>query len=331
MLRWLLRIFGGLLLLMLIAVVGVWLWKPWVPPLQMAEPGETGRRVDAGPVLGNYFPGPKGTKRPGVLVLGGSEGGLGNGMMRAAKVLQQSGFTVLQLSYYRGPGQPEELELVPLETMYAGLDWLRKQPEVDAERVGIVGASKGAEAALLVATRRPDIRAVAVGVPSSVVWTGIRWSTGGAGGQSSWSFEGKPLPALPYGPFDWEVGVLSVYLGGLKKLAEHPETIIPVEKTDAAVLLICGERDTLWPSCPMARQVQERAKEKGGPKVELLAYADAGHAAFGVPIARDHPNFERLGGLGGTAEGNAQAREESWPALIDFLRGQLTSTLFKTK
>ena len=51
------------------------------------------------------------------------------------------------------PGKPAKLKNIPLEDFARGLDWLKKQPGVDASRLGIVGYSKGAEAGLLVATR----------------------------------------------------------------------------------------------------------------------------------------------------------------------------------
>jgi pimeloyl-ACP methyl ester carboxylesterase len=42
----------------------------------------------------------------------------------------------------------------------AGLDWLHLQPEVDANRLALMGHSVGAGASLLCATRRNDLRAV---------------------------------------------------------------------------------------------------------------------------------------------------------------------------
>lgn len=311
-----------------IVVVGggaFWLWRPWVPKMVMSDPAPTGRRINDGGLLANYFPGVGAGRRPAILLLGGSEGGLGTASTRIARALQQQGFSVLHISYFRGPGQARTLENVPLETFDRGLDWLRRQPDVDATRLGIVGASKGAEAALIVATRQPGLKAIVAGMPSSVVWNGIdwEWTLFGAGDEPSWSANGKPLPALAYGKFVPEEYAKSVYENGLKLLPRHPETIIPVERARAAILLVCGEKDQLWPSCTMSRQVVARAKARGGPPVELLAYKDAGHGVFGLPAARNDPRYAGLGILGGSMAGNAEARADGWPRTLAFLKQRL--------
>jgi dienelactone hydrolase len=140
-------------------VAAIWALNPFAPEVVVADPSPEGRRVTENGLLANYYP-PQGEgKHPGVLMLGGSEGGLGPGVGRMAKALQAKGFAVLHVSYFAAPGQPAKLELVPLETFDRALDWLKAQAEVDAGRLAVVGGSKGAEAALIVATRHPDLRA----------------------------------------------------------------------------------------------------------------------------------------------------------------------------
>ncbi|HAJ47796.1 MAG TPA: acyl-CoA thioester hydrolase [Alphaproteobacteria bacterium] len=321
--RWVIRIVVGLLVIGGLGLGALWVLKPWVPEIQMAEPGETGRRIAEQGLLANYFPAEGSGPHPAIILLGGSEGGLARAAVRTARELQKAGFSVLHVSYFRGAGQPYSLEEVPLETFDRARDWLKAQALVDANRIGMVGISKGAEAALLYASRNSDIRAVVAGVPSNVVWVGINWDYGGAGFRSSWAQGGKALPHLPFGTYDWNEGVVSGYRNGLKALDQHQDAIIPVEKIAGPLLLICGEADRLWPSCDMARLAEARAKEKGAPAVTVLAYADAGHAAFGVPLEADHPNFKALGSIGGSPEGNNAAREDSWPKTLAFLREHL--------
>jgi dienelactone hydrolase len=313
-----------ILLFFAITIVGLLIWQPLAPPVQVAEPGATGLRIDEADIFANYYPSPNGNKGATILVLGGSEGGLGLSTKRTALVLQSEGFSVLQLAYHRAPHQPKNLELVPIEAFERALDWLKLQSNVDPEKIGVFGISKGAEAALLVSTIRPnDIKAVAAGAPSSVMWTGVNWSYGGASFKPSWSYGDEALPALRTGQYDHSLGILSLYVNGLKNLEAYPDTIISVERTSAPILLVCGEADTLWPSCPMSRQIQNRAEAKGGPLVNILAYENAGHSSVGTPIARGEIRYEKLGSLGGTAEGNAYARSDSWPKLVDFFRENL--------
>jgi uncharacterized protein len=282
-----------------------------VPPVQVAEPGKTGRRVTDDGLLANYYP--AGPKSPGALVLGGSEGGLAGGGSRIAELLQADGFSALHLSYFRAPGQNPKLEMIPVEYFAKALQWMGRQPEVDGTRLAIIGVSRGAEAALLVATRRPELKAVVAAVPSSVIWAGVSWEDM-TFPQHAWSEAGKPLPSMPNN---------ENFTAALDKLAERPGVIIPVERIAGRVLLVCGEADTLWPGCPMARQVEARARNHKRPPVTVLAYANAGHLAFGPPLADNDPRVKSLAAMGGTPEGNNAARADGWEKTKQFLRQQL--------
>jgi dienelactone hydrolase len=99
--------------------------------------------------------------------------------------------------------------------------------------------------------------------------------------------------------------------------------VIPVERIDAPVLLVCGENDRLWPSCTMARAVSARREAQGLSATTLLAYAEAGHLGFGEPVPADHEARESLAMLGGTVEGNAAARADAWPKTLQFLNKSL--------
>jgi len=325
-------LFYTVLVVIGLAVAGVgaiWALNPFAPEVVVADPSPEGRRVTENGLLANYYP-PQGEgKHPGVLMLGGSEGGLGPGVGRMAKALQAKGLAVLHVSYFAAPGQPAKLELVPLETFDRALDWLKAQAEVDAGRLAIVGGSKGAEAALIVATRHPDLRAVVAAMPSSVAWQGIDWNImnmifNPPGG--SWSLEGKPIPFLPYAqPKQYGGPVADIYAASLAELSKHQDAIIPVEKTRAPVLLICGKMDTLWPACPMADQVKARAEANGGPPVTILAYDNAGHAVMGLPVEKSNKNYDRLDSLGGTDDGNNAARADGWPKILVHLEMALAA------
>lgn len=294
-----------------------------LPKIEVIEPGPSGERIHQGEIFGNYFPPLAATSapRPAVLLLGGSEGGLGGGAHHMALALQEEGFAVFHLAYFGAPGQSHALEGIPLELFDKGLDWLKGQPGVDPSRIAVMGASKGAEAALLVASRRPDISAVVAGMPSSVVWNGVNWASGGQSRRSSWTAGGKDVATMPFGAWDQADGIISVYrtIEDPARAADATRAAIPVERARARVLLVCGEAETMWPACPMARQIAARSKARSGPQVRVLAYRDAGHFVFGPPIAREHRFYPRLGAYGGSVSGNAAARADSWPQVVAFL------------
>jgi dienelactone hydrolase len=301
-----------------------------LPEIEVLDPGTAGKRVDEDGLFGNYFPAPGIPSAPrsnsgrhaAVLLLGGSEGGLGSGAQHMALALQKEGFAVFHLAYFGAPGQTDALERIPLEQFDKGLDWLKQQPDVDPARIVVMGASKGAEAALLLASRRPDLRAAVAGMPTSVAWKGVNWSKGGQSPHASWTTSGREVVTMPFAEWNQAEGIISVYrtVEDPAQQAAVESAAIPVERARAAILLVCGEAETMWPACPMARQVKARSQARSGPKVTVLAYPDAGHFVFGPPIARQHAFYPRLGAYGGSVQGNAAARSDSWPKVVAFLK-----------
>lgn len=292
---------------------------PSPPPIQIVDPAPGGLRIVERGIFANYFPGKGAGPRPGILLLAGSEGGLPP--EHIASALQQEGFAVLQLCYFGCPGLPDKLVRVPLETFADGLEWLRHRPDIDPVRLAILSGSKGSEAGLLAASRDSGLKAVVATQPSSVAWPGIAYSPDI---QPGWIEQGKPIPYLPYANISIaEKGLFARYNEALPDLPAHPEAVIPVERIGAPILLVCGEADSLWPSCPMADQIAARLRQAGKPAPQILRYPDAGHEVFGLPIAETDPHYAHLGSLGGTPAGIAAAHADAWPKVLAFLKEHL--------
>jgi dienelactone hydrolase len=292
---------------------------PPSPPV-VADPALGGARVARNGVFADLYRSSLPSPRPAILLLGGSEGGLNPGVQWEARSLAAEGFHVLYLGYFGCPGTPSHLVGVPLETFDRGLSLLRAEPAVDPTRLAIVGASKGAEAALLVAARHPDVRAVVVGMPSSVAWPGI--NPGAATMEAIWTLSGVAVPFLPYAVDSYaESGIFGMYNDALPNKEQHPDAIIPAERIAAPMLLVCGAADTLWPACAMAGQIADRLRACGRPAPMSLPYENAGHGVFGPPV--EPPYHPLLAAYGGTPEANAVARSDSWPKAIAFLKSAL--------
>jgi len=274
-------------------------------------------------LVGTWFPPASGKRGPVLLVLGGSEGGE-QGSKRIGAAFAAQGYGVLSLAWFKAPGLPEQLQEVPLEYFGKALDWLKTQPLADPGRVGLYGISKGGEAALLLASRRPEIKAVVAAVPSSVVWQGINFADY-TSVKSSFSLGGKPVAYLPYDMTQPFVSVLDLYQRSLKTIAAHPDAVIPVERIAGPVLLLSAKSDTLWPSSEMADQVMARLDAKGFRHAhEHIAYPDAGHGAT-VPTLAVSPANAGVHNMGGTETGNAFARSDAWARMMTFYRKALGS------
>ena len=90
----------------------------------------------------HFFRCPSPTARPAIMVLGGSEGGI-QWAADTSELLARHGFVTLAVPYFKMPELPSQLEEIPLEYFVTALRWLQAHPAVDAQRIGIVGASKG--------------------------------------------------------------------------------------------------------------------------------------------------------------------------------------------
>lgn len=289
-------------------------------PAAGAPPSPT-EQVRTANLVADYFAAdPATASRGAVIVLGGSEGGLG-GSRNLARRLAADGFNAIAVSYFGEAGQSPRLNEIPIEPVGAAVVWLKARPEA-AGPVAIVGVSKGAELALVAASRDPRIKAVAVGVPSHLVWQGID-QTGGATG-SSWTVGGQPLPHTPYDFSRGFISIFALYAGAVD--AAPAEAEIPVERIAGPVLMISGQADTLWPSADMAAKIERRLEAHGFAfPVVNIAYPEAGHAVFGPPIRDPNaPALQAILSVGGTIPALVAARADGWPRVLAFLREALS-------
>jgi len=304
-------------------------------------PGVSVTEVRSTDVVGVFAVADRGGRRPGVLVLGGSEGGLFTARA-LAPLLASHGFAALGVGYFRGAEQglaplPANLELIPVETIERARRWLAAQPSVDANRIAIVGVSKGAELALFAAATYDWVGAVAAFAPSHVVWEGIPpidRPSGPAG--SSWTIAGRPIPFVRWSYAAEARGsearkatrrsrLTEAHLESLAEFAGDVEpATIPLERSRAALLLVAGIDDGMWPSAYSIERIQARlARRKDGRPVKIVRLS-TGHQVLGTgwtPTTTFNKETGRL--QGGNAQLDARAQAEAWPQLLEFLKSQL--------
>jgi dienelactone hydrolase len=237
---------------------------------------------------------PRGSRRPvAVLSLGGSEGGYGNDRVEA--LLASHGYPVLQLAYFGEQGLPGELSEIPLEYFVRALERLRSR---GAERIVVVGISRGAELALILGARFPElVDGVVAYAPSSVV-------NPAQDGGPAWTFRGLPLPTVPCS----EYGSTSPTNG---------EAVIAVERISGPVMTVAGVSDTVWPAANYSAAIARRLKEHDRPDTTEIVFPDAGH---GVVAAIPYlPNEIGDSDLATVRQADALARTATWPQLLALL------------
>lgn len=282
-------------------------------------PGVTSTEVREKGLVATFFK-PQGDRpRPGIILVGGSEGGIG-WQRNTGAILASHGYATLALAYFGMEGIAKDLQKVPLEYCQEAITWMTAHPSVDSRRLAAVGVSKGAELALLLGSWFPQIKAVAAYAPSAVVF---QCTAPGFPRVSSWSFKGEELPFVPYAPserFAKSRKLVDLYEASLENQAAFDKAVIQIEKTQGPILLISGKDDSLWPSTKMSDLIIARLKQhKFRHAYTHVAYDDAGHA-----IARPgyFPTADTLRN-GGSLQGNAHAQAKGWKELLAFLARSL--------
>ncbi|UYY58327.1 acyl-CoA thioester hydrolase/BAAT C-terminal domain-containing protein [Sphingomonas sp. S2-65] len=254
-------------------------------------------------------------KAPGVLVLGGAEGG-DKWAKAVAGRLAEHGYVALAEAYFKSPGLDSKLQQIPLERLRQGIDVLSSDPRVDRRRIAVLGLSKGAEAALLLASSDSRIKAVVAASPTDVVWQGIDRKAGTV--RSSWTAGGRPIPFVPFAPCNNCRSLGELYVKSREASGALAAAAIPVERVRGPILMIASKNDAVWPSETMADAVKLRlAQRRFRHHVVLLRYPDGGHFTLGPLATEDAKSDAEFGG--GTAEGVVAARRESWPRMLIFL------------
>jgi dienelactone hydrolase len=264
-----------------------------------------------GDLRGTLFLPPGKDRHPGVLVLGGSEGGLPS---RRAAWLASHGFAALALAYFRYEDLPRELAGIPLEYFGRALTWMANRPEIASDRIAVLGVSRGAELALQLGSMFPRIRAVVAYSPANVRYPAC---CGLTTVPYAWSWQGQGIAFHPVRPSQSQLEMVM-------------RSEIEVERTQGPVLLISGGADRVWDSKSMADSIVARLNRHHFTyHVEHLNYDHAGHSAGRPEIVpawqgpTRNPTSGRDVELGGTPQGNAESTLDAIGKVIDFLQRSL--------
>lgn len=187
----------------------------------------------------------------------------------------------------------------PLERFGEAITYLKTQGN---GKIGVAGASTTGMRALLAASYYPDISLTIALSPSDFVMEGFyRDGLDGArerpgNGESSVSYQGQPLPYLPYAyrhPEYWEKIKQESKEGGdmiaSRKMFDESERLHPVQEKEkikvenikGKLVLIGAEDDVLWDTCKYIRRMVERMRSTPHScKYATLIYEHGTHFVF---------------------------------------------------
>ncbi|MEL6590050.1 MAG: acyl-CoA thioester hydrolase/BAAT C-terminal domain-containing protein [Bacteroidota bacterium] len=289
-----------------------------IRPIEIKEDG----------IQGSYFAPPDAKDRAAIIIIGGGAGGDYWG-----QELAKRGYAGLSLPYYRQPGLPPLQEEIPLEYFEQAINWLRQQAAVDPSKVMLMGASRNAELALLIASQFPDlISGVIAFAPSAISWPNAVLPYNSDTLLPSWTYQDQAIPYIPMpkiaGSNSSTIQTLPYWMAGIEKANQYEEAFIPVENIKGPILLLSGIDDQIWPASLMGDMITERLDTLNFQyEVEHLQFEKAGHL-----ISRNLANVRegRTGQMeidgksyaldfGGTIEGDSLAIVKSGEKIWAFL------------
>ena len=275
---------------------------------------------------------PKRARSVAIICMSGSGGGVD---MVFAPALAGAGFVALSLALFGFDGRPPHHQRIALDYVADAARWLAAESRT--RTVAILGTSRGAEAALLVALHFPAVTRLVFGVaPGSVVTPG--WSPELQNAGPAWTVRGRSLPysagrlnelippleSRSEGLLTQTVSTAPFYEEIFRDTAMDSAARINLADLAVPVYAFAGLDDALWPSALACRQLAAMA-----PAGRFLykIFEHAGHllAPPGWPTSLSnrvfHPVENRFFATGGTQRGNALAAQAMWYEILKVLEG----------
>lgn len=275
--------------------------------------------VDYKTLQGFHFT-PQNKLHKGIIVCyGGSEG---SPNFDKAKNLANKGYETLAVFMFGMKNQNEKLSKIPLEQFEDVLSYINKTIK-PKETITLLGASKGAEYILNLATKYKEISNLILIAPSSYNFAGLDFENYG----SSWSWKGKDLPFVDFKKCSFltllrsmiipniinsPICYKNIYDSSLKNDIQIKQKLIELEKVDCNILMIVGGKDEVWDSYSMSKIIKNSTKNS-----TIKYYKDAGHVFEGNgTIILSNTKIKS----GGNIESNKKAELESEKDIDIFLK-----------
>lgn len=205
----------------------------------------------------------KNKSQPLIVGIGGSEGGnawTSDYWKKTRDQFTEKGYAFLALGYFGCKDTPDTLNKIAIEDVYNAIKIASKNKQIDNKKIAIIGGSRGADLALLVASYYKDIDCVVSIVGSNAVFPGQtnHFTT------SCWTYQNKELPFVPVNdkavPFLMKRDLRGTFEAMLKDSLSVEKASINVEQIKGAVLFLSATKDEICPSTPMAEMMMERLK-----------------------------------------------------------------------
>tara|TARA_A100000171_G_C2139047_1_gene153058 strand:+ start:971 stop:1789 length:819 start_codon:yes stop_codon:yes gene_type:complete len=223
-----------------------------------------------------------GDNQPLIVGLGGAEGGnawASRYWDNQRNLFISQGYAFLAIGYFGMEGIPRELDRIAVDGVHQAIIDAANDPKINQQCIALIGGSKGAELALLLASEYPDIKAVVAMAPGNAVFAALTTTMN----TPSFSLGGEPLEFVPV-PWSATPALIkgdlrAAWVEMLKNDDAMSNAAIQVENINGPIFFVSATQDEFWPSTEMATSMEQRLNENDFPyAVEHLA-VEGGHAS----------------------------------------------------
>ena len=191
--------------------------------------------------------------------------------------------------------------------------------------IGVMGVSKGSEITLMMAAHRKDIVKAIVPISPSLVISASPFKVSGQLTGVYHDYTKAKMTA--HGAINLSD---CVPVQGLDNL--DPSAIIPVEKIDCPIMIICGEDDESISASEMAQEILKRVTLNGKNALcSVLSYPGTGHLIEPPFAPHCYASYHKLlkttFAWGGNPKDHSLAQDDSWRKILEFFRKNLDQSL----
>lgn len=202
---------------------------------------------------------PESSNKSLIVAFGGSEGGNTFALEKTKEVRDNflnRGFHFLAIGYFGSKGIPKTLDRISLSAVYDSIQSISSRLEIVSSRIVLLGASRGGELVLNLASHY-DFPGVIALVPSNVTVPNLN----NKAPTSSWTLNDKEVPFIQIDEKEVnQEGWSPALKKSLSGQQEDSPGFIPVENINGFVFLTSGKTDTMWPSFDMCNGIMNRLK-----------------------------------------------------------------------
>jgi len=242
--------------LLVLAIVLIMVYIGWHTPSLSANHG----KMDTHLYLSDS------ASQPLVVAFGGGSGGNDwerNYLKDKRDQFLARGFAVLAIGYFKTDQSPGSLDRISLNAISDTiLHIASRYPQLDTSRIILMGASKGGELVLNLASRFAHFKGVIALSTSHVSFPALTI----AANTSSWQFNDQEVVYVP-APFKTIIPALKGDLySAFVMMLDNEKTValaeIEVEKINGPILILSGTQDDQWPATRMSDQIINRLAKK---------------------------------------------------------------------